>query len=315
MPKRLIIDSDTGIDDAAALLLALASPELSIEALTIVYGNGEADVCTRNALTVLEKAGRGDIPVYTGTNQPLLSPVEYAYYVCGNNAFGDIVYDLPKRSRELKHAVSAMVDIIMANPGEITLVGLGPLTNIALALALEPRIATNVKELVLMGGAVLTYGNASEVASGNLWHDPEAAAMVYRSGAPLVQIGLDVCRKIVFLQDEFTRIQQAGTPTTDMLAKISVQLSNFYHTTNDIQNDGYVSYNDVPAIAYLINPGLYTAEEYYVRISVHEELTRGQTVADIGRRTGQKPNAKVLMDVNAPALKNLFLERVIHYQN
>ncbi len=314
MTNRLIIDTDTGVDDSAALLFALASPELSIETITTVYGNGEVEVCTRNALTVLDIAGKGEIPVYSGVNVPLMREIKYAYYVHGANAFGGIEYPLPKHSKQTQHAAFAMIEKIMANPGEMTLVALGPLTNVALALSIEPQIAKNIKELVLMGGAVLTYGNASPVASANLWHDPEAAAIVYRSGAPIVQVGLDVCRKLAFTRDEFNRICEAGLPTTDMLAKISGFISAFYQSRKSFTEEGYyVAYNDFPAIGYLIAPELFTPQNYFVTISTFDELTKGQTVADIGDQTHQTPNAKVLMDVDAQALKSLFLERILQY--
>ena len=315
MSRRIIIDTDTGVDDTAALLLALASPELSIDALTIVFGNGEVQVCTRNALTVLEIAGRQDIPVFTGVNKPLLRDIKYGYHVHGSNAFGGIVYDPPRHRAQTEHAVSAIIRAIMAHPGEVTFVALGPLTNIALALSIEPRIAQNMQELVLMGGAVLTFGNISPVASANLFYDPEAAAIVYQSGAPITQVGLDVCRKLVYTRDEFAQIERAGTQTTNMLAKITPHLAQFYQQGKLFPKDGYVAYNDTPTIAYLIDPSLFDARRYHVRISTRDELTRGETVADVADILRQPANARVLMDVNAPALKELFLERVTNYHN
>jgi inosine-uridine nucleoside N-ribohydrolase len=203
----------------------------------------------------------------------------------------------------------------MSHPGEVTLVALGPLTNVALALSIEPHLAQNMKELVLMGGAVLTFGNISPVASANLFYDPESAAIVYQSGAPITQVGLDVCRKIVYGREEFAQIERASIPTTNMLAKITPQLAQFYQKGKTFPKDGYVSYNDVPAIAYLIDPGLFDAHPYNVRISTRDELTRGETVADVADIHQQPPNAQVLMDVNPAALKKLFLERVTHYHD
>jgi inosine-uridine nucleoside N-ribohydrolase len=315
MPRRILIDTDPGVDDTAAILLALASPELSVEALTIVFGNGNAQDCTRNALTVLETAKREEIPVYPGANRPLMRTTNYGYNVHGSNAFGGINFDPPHLRPQTEHAASAIINTIMAHPGEITLVAQGPLTNVALALSLEPRLAKNMKELVLMGGAVLTFGNVSPAASANLFNDPEAAAMVYQSGAPITQIGLDVCRKIVYKRDEFAQIERAHHPTTDMLARITPHIAQFYQKRKTFPADGYVSYNDVPVIAYLIAPQLFDAQQYYVQISTRDELTRGETVTDIMDIYKQPPNAKVLMDVDASALKKLFLERVTHYRN
>jgi inosine-uridine nucleoside N-ribohydrolase len=315
MTKRVIIDTDPGVDDAAALLLALASEELAVEMLTTTYGNGNVEDCTRNALILLDIAGRNDIPVYKGVNVPLLRDITYGYYVHGDNAFGGITFDAPSGDVEDKHAAQAIVDHVMANPGEITLIALGPVTNVALALALEPALAQNLKELIVMGGAVLTYGNASQVATANLWHDPEAAAIVYRSGAPIVQVGLDVCRDVLISEDEYKQLQDADTPTTNMLVEISPFLARHYQRTRFWPEGFYVEYNDVPAVAYAIDPSLFECDEAYVQISCHDELTRGQTVADIGHIRGQEPNTKILLEVDAPRLKQMLVNRLVNYQS
>jgi inosine-uridine nucleoside N-ribohydrolase len=249
-----------------------------------------------------------------GINKPLTRDVRYGYHVHGPNAFGGIEYDVPKQKKQPEHAVWALIDKIMADPGEITLVALGPLTNVAAALTIEPKVAQNVKELVLMGGAVLTHGNATQVASANLWYDPEAAAIVYRSGAPIVQAGLDVCHRIIFYTDEFDRLRQAKTPTTEMLVKITKFLADLYQQWPRFARGGVIAYNDVPSIAYCIQPELFDIEQYHVQISTHDELTKGQTVTDVTGIRGERPNAKVLMDVKDKALKELFIERVENYQ-
>jgi len=168
-------------------------------------------------------------------------------------------------------------------------------------------------ELIVMGGAVLTYGNASEVASANLYNDPEAAAIVYQSGAPLVQVGLDVCQKTTVQEEQLERIRQADTPTTKLLSRITPQLTRFYADWGLKQLGTGVQYNDVPTVAYAIDPSLYDIREYYVRISIHNELTRGQTVADVANRWRQPPNAKVPMGVEAAQLTEMFTTRVIGY--
>lgn len=315
MPRRIILDTDPGVDDTAAILLALASPELAVEAMTIVFGNGNAQDCTRNALTILETAKRYDIPVFTGANKPLMRTTNYGYDVHGSNAFGGIIFDPPRLRPQTEHAASAIINTIMSHPGEVTLIAQGPLTNVALALSIEPRLAKNMKELVLMGGAVLTFGNISPAASANFFNDPEAAAIVYQSGAPITQVGLDICRKIVYQLHEFAQIERAHLPTTDLLAKITPHLAQFYQKRKTFPKDGYVSYNDVPVIAYLIAPQLFDAQQYNVQISIRDGLTRGETVADIKDVYRQPSNAKVLMDVDALAQKKLFLERVTNYRN
>ena len=311
--KRVIIDTDPGIDDTAAILLALASPELTVEAVTTVYGNGTIEHSTRNALIILETAGRGDIPVYRGVGQPLIRDLRVADYVHGSDALGGVGLPPPQGSPQPNHAARELVDRVMASPGEITLLALGPLTNVALALSMEPEMANALVELIVMGGAVLTHGNASEVATANLYNDPEAAAIVYQSGAPLVQAGLDVCLKCHIKQEQLARIEQAQTPTTNLLAQITPQLAGFYASRGLLAPDTAVGYNDLPAVAYAIDPGLFKPRDYYVRISTHDELTRGQTVADVVNMRGQPPNATVLMDVKATRTTELFTSRVIDY--
>ncbi|MBI3329855.1 MAG: nucleoside hydrolase [Nitrospinae bacterium] len=311
--KRVIVDTDPGIDDAAALLLALASPELSVEAVTTVYGNGTLEECTRNALRILETAGRGDIPVYQGVGKPLLGEPRFAHHIHGSDALGGVGVPAPVGAPQAKHAVRELVDRVLASPGEVTLIALGPLTNVALALSIAPRMGTALAELVLMGGAVLTHGNATEVASANLYNDPESAALVYQSGVPLVQVGMDVCQKTTVLEEQLARLRQAHTPTTMLLARITPHLIASYAERGLKPHGTGVHYNDVPAIAYVIAPWLYDIRAYYVRISTHDPLTRGQTVADVANLWRQPPNAKVLLGVDAAQLTEMFTTRVVGY--
>ena len=312
--KRLIIDTDPGIDDAAAILLALASPELAIEAMTTVYGNGNIASTTQNTLKILEIAGRSDIPVYQGTGKPLLREAHIAHHVHGHDAMGDVGLPAPAGCNQPEHAVNALIDRVMANPGEITLLALGPLTNVALALSLEPRLAGALTALVLMGGAVLTHGNTSEVASANLYNDPEAAAIVYQSGAPIVQVGLDVCRQAMIPMVQWGRIQQADSPTMKFLTRITPHIAEFYARRAMLYPGMAVAYNDVPAVAYLVQPELFDGQDLYVRIATHDELTKGQTVADLGDRWGHSPNAHVLLNVRGAELTEMFTDRVIGYE-
>ena len=311
--KRVLIDTDPGIDDTAALLLALASPELSIEALTTVYGNGTVEACTRNALTVLETAGRSDIPVYQGVGKPLMSAPHYAPHIHGSDAFGDIGVPPAATTPQAQHAVQALIERVLAQPGEITLIALGPLTNVALALSLEPRFAGALAQLIVMGGAVLTHGNATEVASANLYNDPEAAAMVYQSGAPLVQVGLDVCQHVAIPEAHLQRLGTATIPTAHLLARLTPTLTQSYAARGLRPAGTGVHYNDVPAVAYAIQPAFYESRDYHVRIATHDALTRGQTVADVANRWGRPANATVLMGVQATAVAEMFTTRVLAY--
>ena len=316
--KRVIIDTDPGIDDAAAIMLALAGPELSVEAITTVYGNGPVDTCTDNALRILFAAGRLDIPVHKGAGKPLMrAPNEgWALHIHGTDAMGGAGRPLSpaqSKSPESCHASLGIIGRVMDSPGEVTIIALGRLTNVALALSLEPRVAQAVAEIIVMGGAVGVPGNVSPVASANLYEDPEAAAIVYSSGAPLVQVGLDVCNRVTIDQAQLDLIQQAGAPTTRLLAAATPYLQRSYVDRGLIEAGGGVRYNDLSAVAYAINPNLFGSTEFYVEIETQSPVTRGQTVSHRGDTGANFPNARVCLEVDAVAVAELFTQRVLGY--
>ena len=314
--KRVIIDTDPGIDDAAAILMALASPELEVVALTTIFGNSSVEVCTANARRVLAAAGRSDIPVYMGAGKPLLRPANegWASHIHGGDGLGGVARTPDRHSRESgnpaasdKHAALAIIEAVMAAPGEITVLALGRMTNLALATSLEPGLASAVREVVVMGGAVTVPGNVSGVATANLHEDPEAASIVYRSGAPIVQVGLDVCNRVTVSPAQLEAIAEAGSPGTRLLSEATGHLREAYIRTGRIGPDDGVRYNDMPAIGYAVDPSLFTARPAYVEIETHSELTKGQTVADWN---ATEPNARICLDVDADALTALFTERL-----
>ena len=310
--KRVIIDCDPGIDDTAAILLALASPELEVVAVTTTYGNASVETCTANALRVLSAAGRSDIPVFMGAGKPLLRPATegWASHIHGGDGLGGIIGDgskAPSGRLQDKHATLAIVEAVMNAPGELTILALGRMTNVALALSLEPNVAGAVQEIVVMGGAVTVPGNVSGVATANLHEDPEAAAIVYRSGASIAQVGLDVCNRVTVSPAQLEAIAEAGSPATQLLSEASAYLRESYIRIGRIGPDEGVRYNDMPAVGYAINPNLFTARPAYVEIETHSELTRGQTVADFNAPT---PNARICLEVYADALTAMFTERL-----
>ena len=318
--KKVIIDTDPGVDDAAAIFLALASPELAVEALTTIYGNGPVGTCTDNALRILQAANRLDIPVYQGVGQPLLrEPTPgWASAIHGSDALGDVGFPLPPNYAELRnrrHAVPEIIDRVMAAPGEITFLALGRMTNIALALSIEPRLAQAVAEIIVMGGAVATPGNVSPVATANLHEDPEAAAILYASGAPLVQVGLDACDRVTFSQAQVEQVSRADTPTTRLLAAATPYLQNSYRSRGLLAEEQGIRYNDVPSVAYAIDSSLFVREKMYVAIETQSALSRGQTLADRRGSLGQAPNVGVCMQVNAERLTAMFTERVVGYSS
>jgi len=319
--KRVIIDTDPGIDDAAAILMALASPELEVVALTTIFGNSSVEVCSANARLVLEAAERSDIPVYMGAGKPLLRPANegWASHIHGGDGLGGVTgedsafsvggepVEPPGTKASGKHAALAIIEEVIAAPGEITVLALGRMTNLALALSIEPKIAEWLHEIVVMGGAVTVPGNVSGVATANLHEDPEAASVVYRSGAPIVQVGLDVCNRVTVSPEQLEAISGAGSAATRLLAEATGHLREAYIRTGRIGPEDGVRYNDMPAIGYAIDPDLFTTRPAYVEIETHSELTKGQTVADW---SAADPNARICLEVNADALTALFTERL-----
>lgn len=318
--KPVIIDTDPGIDDVAALLLALASPELDVVALTTTYGNASVNSCTDNALHLLRLAGRDDIPVYKGVGKPLLRPANegWASHIHGLDGLGGVTGSGGDQAGSTsgagdasgpgdKHAALAIIDAVMARQGEVTMMALGRMTNVALALALEPALAGALKEVVVMGGAFTVPGNVSQVATANLHEDPEAAAILYDSGAPIVQVGLDVCNLVTVTPAQLGAIAESDSPATRLLSEATVSLREAYIRTGRIGPSEGVRYNDMPAVGYAVWPELFTTRPAQVRIETHGELTRGQTVADW---RANEPNARVCLEVDSAGLTELFTERL-----
>jgi inosine-uridine nucleoside N-ribohydrolase len=308
---RVMIDTDPGIDDVAAILMGLGSQEVQVEALTTVFGNASVTQSTVNALRLLEAAGRTDIPVYQGVGRCYnFTESTYAAQVHGSDGFGDLAWPLPTTSPQRRHAVLGLIDRILSAPGEITLVALGRLTNLALAISIEPQVAGALRSLIVMGGAITVPGNISPVASANLWGDPEAADVVYRSGAKIVQIGLDVCDQVEISAAQQQHVWQANTSATRLLQALTPCLQASYRQRGLLRHPDSIRYNDVPAMAYAIDPSLFTCQELHVRIETQGQLTRGQTVADLRRQGNTPPNVTVAFGVDAPRLTALWVERV-----
>lgn len=317
--QRIIIDTDPGIDDAAAILMALASPELTVEAVTTVFGNGPVDACTANASRILLAAGRTDIPVFQGAAKPLvrLPNAGWAQHIHGDDALGNTGFPLPEGTPQPgggRHAALELIDRVIAAPGEATILALGRLTNVALALSLEPRFAQSVVRIVVMGGAVYVPGNVSPVASANLYEDPESAAIVYSSGVPLAQVGLDVCNKVHISQSQLEQIKEAGTPTARLLSAATPSLQRSYVERGLLTEGDGVRYNDLPAVIFMVDPNLFTCKEMFVEIETQSISARGQTVAQpIGPGT-HPHNATVCLEVDGERAAALFTERIVSYR-
>jgi purine nucleosidase len=306
-PKRIIIDTDPGIDDSLAILLALASPEVQLEGLTVVHGNSSTKQGTTNALSILELAGGSDIPVAHGCDLPLVKPSLLAPETHGNKGLG--YADLPEpESRPIAQKGSDfLIERIMSNPGEITLVAIGPLTNVALAIRQEPRIVEAVKEVFIMGGAIRHEGNTTPLAEFNTFVDPHAAHIVYHSGMPITLTPLDVTYQCILLAEDVARLQKIKSPIPDFIADATRFYMEFHDEYQGIQ--GCVI-NDPLTLALTFAPELCDYSEYYVDVDISGGVSMGKTFADFYNMTEKPANMRVALGVRPRDFINLFVERM-----
>ena len=302
-PFRVVIDTDPGVDDALALLLAMRSPELKIEAITPVAGNVPLELSLPNALRMVEIAGRTDIPVAVGAKAPLLRRLVTAAYAHGENGLGGAVFPEPKIKPVAEPAAKFISQIVRKYPGEVTLITIGPLTNIATALNMDSELARMVKSLVMMGGS-LSGGNITPAAEFNVYVDPEAARIVFQSAIPITMVGLDVTRK-TSLTDEHVRILEAGqNPVSQAAAKIA------RNAINHNREQGFLvgpNMHDSLAVAGFLEPSLLKFQDYYVDVETTGELTAGETLGyspmsgDLQRRPETEKQAALTMQIRGSA--------------
>jgi purine nucleosidase len=313
MPDAILIDTDTASDDAVALIMALRSQSARVIAITTVAGNVPVQQATRNALYTSELCG-ASAPVYQGAEKPLVRRLATAEWFHGADGLGDHDYPPPRRSKEKQHAVEAIISTIRSNPG-LTVVTLGPLTNIALALAQAPDLVGNVARCVIMGGAPCCEGNVTPAAEYNMWVDPDAARMVFRSGLPIELVGWQLCRGAAVI----------SPGDIEFIGKIGTQLSNFAVECNSTARQAYrkqtgedgISLPDPVAMSIALDPSIgCESSQHHVDVEATTELTRGMTVVDRLRvaadernratwaeLVGRAPNAKVYWAIDAPRWK------------
>lgn len=306
--KRIVIDTDPGIDDAAAILFALARPELKVEMLTTVYGNVDLAKATSNAQTILEVSGVAGIPVVAGVDRPLTRLANYATAIHGYDGLAGL--SRQQQQLEAGRAPRALIECVRAAPGEITIVALGPLTNIALAILQDSSFAAAVKRIVVMGGAVLTWGNASPAASANLLSDPEAAAIVYESGADIIQVGLDVCRRAAISGAQLSRVRASGSDAATFLWDLGSRHWSLRPGAALTDTD-LLQMNDAVCIAYLVQPSLFGVKALTVRIETEGQFTAGCTVADFDNVWNLDPNVKVCLDIDEAGYSQFFTESLM----
>jgi inosine-uridine nucleoside N-ribohydrolase len=276
-PARIIIDTDPGIDDAMAIFYALAAPQLEVLGLTTVYGNHHVDVCTLNALRLLDIAGHSDIPVAQGAAAPLAQPYHGPVtFVHGDDGQGNVNLPPSTRTAVATPAPQFIIDTVLANPDEITIVLLGPFTNMAMAMLLHPGLTSLVKQIVVMGGAAFTHGNASPAAEANILNDPEAADIVFGADCPIVMAGLDVTHQINMTRADLARIGEAGTERSAHAFRITDFYAGFYGSRYG--TDG-IFVHDSTTITYMLAPHLFTWQELPVRVDTGHSVCRGRTLA------------------------------------
>ena len=305
--KRIILDTDPGIDDSLAILLALASPEISLEGLSVVHGNSSTAQGTVNALSVLELAKASRIPVYRGCELPLVQPSLLAPETHGESGIGYAKLPEPLTKPQVKKGSDFLIEKIMSNPGEITLVCIAPLTNVALAIRQEPRIVKNVKEVFIMGGAIRHEGNTTPLAEFNTYVDPHAAHIVFHSGMPITLTPLDVTYKCVFTKDDLNRLSKIDSPITKFIA----DATRFYMEFHDeYQKINGCVINDPLTVALTFMPELCDYQELQVDVDLSGGVSMGNTFADFYHMTGKPANMQVALGVRPRDFMELFLERM-----
>ncbi len=309
LARPIIIDTDPGVDDAMAILFALRSPEVQVLGLTTVFGNHYVGVTTRNARRLLELAGRGEIPVARGAEGPLFrrysSPPTFVH---GQDGLGDAgIAGEPQHGPLGIPAARFIVEQVLARPGEVTLVPIGPLTNIALALKLEPRLAEAVRQVVLMGGTMSAPGNVSPVAEANIYNDPEAAALVFAASWPLVMVGLDVTYETIMDAVYMRELAASGDPYAELLARI-VPVYASYHAEHYGLGGGMHTH-DPSAIAYVLDPTLFTTAKHRVRVET-QGYAAGQTIVDRADKFYDGPERAICIGVDSPRLLALYKQRL-----
>ncbi len=308
MARKIIIDTDPGQDDAVAILLALASPELEVLGITCVAGNVPLPLTTKNARIVCELAQRPDIRVFAGCDKPLARALVTAEHVHGKTGLDGITLPDPEMPLQDAHAVDFLIDTLRREAaGTVTLCPIGPLTNIATAMQRAPDIIGRIQEIVLMGGAYFEVGNITPAAEFNIYVDPEAAKIVFGAGAPQTVMPLDVTHKALTNRARVDAFRA-------MPGRVGPAVASWTDFFERYDKDKYGSegapLHDPCTIAYLLRPELFSGREINVEIETGSELTLGMTVADWWRVTGRPANARFMGDVDAEGFFALLLERI-----
>lgn len=310
---RIILDVDTGVDDSMAIMYALGRPDIELEACTTVYGNTEVENATANTLALLHECGRGDIPVAQGVGRPLMRPfVKWAAQVHGENGIGGVMLPTPPNRAVKEHAVDLIIRMAHENPGELSLLPVSPLTNIALAFSQDPSIAKLYKQVVIMGSN-LTFpgvmGVKSRMVDANFYNDPEAAQIVLKSGANIILVGVDVTGRVRLDRANLDHIAAEGRRPAKTLVDIIEFYYNFYmgvdqHRPAHLPRGAGM--HDPMAVAIAEDPSLARMEALHADVELQGEWTRGQLVPDRRPIAGQKPNVRICTEFAGDEFINRF---------
>jgi purine nucleosidase len=306
MTERLILDCDPGHDDALAMILAAGDPRVELLAVTTCAGNQTLEKVTRNALAVCAVAGI-DVPVAAGARGPLVRPQLVAPEIHGESGLDGPVLPPAVRALDPRHAVDLIIDVVLAEePGTVTLVPTGPLTNIALAMRKEPRIVDRVKRVVLMGGSY-TRGNKTPAAEFNIAADPEAAQAVFAGGWPVTMVGLDLTHQATADPDVVARIAAVGSPLSEFVVDV---LGFFGRTYREQQGFDAPPVHDLCCVAHLCDPAVFTTRDAFVAVELTGTWTAGMTVTDFGDLLGQPHNTDVAVALDKPRLWDMTVQAI-----
>lgn len=315
-PKKIIIDTDPGIDDAMAIFIALRSPEVEVIGLTTIYGNVYTTLATRNALHLLEVAGRTDIPVAEGSHVTIAkgTKLRIADFVHGADGLGNQNFPPPKGKPIDQLAAAFLVEQANLHPGKVTVVALGPLTNIALAIELDPAFAKNIGQIILLGGAFAVNGNVNPAAEANIFGDPDAADIVFTSGADILAVGINVTHQVVLTDADRDKLAESNGKFGLYLSKILEVYFSYHHDAYNIRG---VYLHDPTTILAAVNPSLMTYVEGVVRVQT-TGITRGLTILYNQQKRfeevtewSNKPTVKVAVTVDAPTVLKLVMDRLM----
>ena len=305
----VLMDTDPGIDDAIAILLALASPEVEVRGITVVHGNVPVEAGTLNAFKVLDLAGRRDVPVVRGAATPLLRPPRHAELVHGADGLAGL-FPPPEDAHPHAGDAAAFIAATLDRADEpVTLVALGPLTNVAIALTATPDVREKLERLVIMGGAIRREGNVTPAAEFNIFADPEAAAIVLRAGVPITLVPLDVTMQAIFPGDALDRLAGSDVLVERAVGELGLFVTRVYREYYGI--DGF-ALHDPLAVGVALDPTLVRTEELWVDVETRGDLTAGTTVADFWHipEPWGEPNASVALDVDADRFLELLCTRL-----